>query len=409
MMAEYGGWSKMTLAPREATSSSESFAQSLEQSQRPKLSRTAQRANTQNAFRRDLHNSSPLSMCSASDDGASDGDVHQVRMLKTAEDVSIDRQKTHSALLLANVSLKKQAYDTAMQMATRFPNNPSWEKKLEQAASEYMTACQGDVMAPPPTDWARPQRFETPGPFLTPEPQRPKRQHSDEDAAVHSAHTLEASLDESERVEELDFEPEEAIIDYVHEDLPDLLHGCDVCRCTYEQLKQQAADNEDGPAVWYELRMCLMNPTNVNNLPETCTRVVCGKCELTRDHPWDENEARGRWCRTHCNPLFTVSEGTILQKYDHRAAKPDPPRSESAPRKRGRPSKPIAASRVATGALTTMLESRCAYAKLGFGCIPTDHKCRTKPCSNYVCDSCAARVNPANETEGHYCPEHFSA
>jgi hypothetical protein len=96
----------MTSAPREATSSSEPLAQSLEQSQRPKLSRTAQRANTQNAFRRDLHNSSvrsyageessPLSMCSASDDGASDGDEHQVRMLKTAEDVSIDRQKTHS-------------------------------------------------------------------------------------------------------------------------------------------------------------------------------------------------------------------------------------------------------------------------------------------------------------------------
>ena len=164
MMTEYGGWSKMTLAPREATSSSESF----EQTQRRQLSRTEQRAKTQSAFRRDLHNSSPLSMCSASDDGAGDRDVHQVRMLKTAEDVSVDRQKTHSALLLANVSLKKQAYETAMQMATRFPSNPSWGEKLEQAACEYLTACQSDVLAPPPTDWARPQRFETPDRFLTP-------------------------------------------------------------------------------------------------------------------------------------------------------------------------------------------------------------------------------------------------
>ena len=173
-------------------------------------------------------------MCSASDDGAGDGDVQQVRILKSAEEVSVDRQKAHSALMMANVSLKKQAYETAMQMASMFPNNPCWGEKLEQAACEYLTACQSDVLAPPPTDWARPQRFETPDRFLTPEPQRSKRQHIDDDAAVHSAHTHDASLDEGERVDELDFEPEEATmmisttstIEYDHEDLPDLQHGC---------------------------------------------------------------------------------------------------------------------------------------------------------------------------------------
>ena len=118
-------------------------------------------------------------MCSASDDGAGDGDVQQVRILKSAEEVSVDRQKAHSALMMANVSLKKQAYETAMQMASMFPNNPCWGEKLEQAACEYLTACQSDVLAPPPTDWARPQRLETPDRFLTPEPQRSKRCESD--------------------------------------------------------------------------------------------------------------------------------------------------------------------------------------------------------------------------------------
>ena len=155
----------MTGKTREPISSGESFAQANLRS----MNRQTQRANTMAAFRSDLRTASPgPSMWSGSDNSDGGAVPVQVVVNKSAEQLAVDRQKAHGGLLMAQIAIKKQAFDTAKEMFQMFPGDDTWRDAVQEAAREYMAACRTDVLAKPPAGWAS---AESNPAYVTPEPQ----------------------------------------------------------------------------------------------------------------------------------------------------------------------------------------------------------------------------------------------
>ena len=402
MLVEYGGWSQTTGKKREAISSGESF----EQANFSDMNRHMQRLKTKSAFRSDLNlrTASPVpssSMWSGSDN--SDGGAMPVQVVvnKSAAELAVERQKAHGGMVMANIAMKKQAFDAAKEMHQLFPADDTWREALHDAAREYMAACKTDVLVEPPAGWASESKPHSRPPkrlsevdgnlqdFQTPEPQSARRRQIDEDEENMFLHQ--------------DGEPS-VTYEVNTESQPLLLHGCDVCRLTHTELQALAAANPERPETLFALSMCLSNPTNVHSESDTCTRLVCGSCEK-EPHPWwHDEDPRGRWCKTHCNQFYAVVDGDIIRGTNPGQTEPDPRLVE--PRaKRGRRSKQLEAD--LSSAVPTQVVSKCVYKNQGFQCLPTELKCVAKPsCASYVCDACSARLNPENENLGHYCPEH---
>ena len=78
----------------------------------------------------------------------------QVVVNKSAGELAVERQKAHGGMLMAQIAIKKQAFEAAKEMYALFPTDATWRDKVQEAALEYMAASKTDVLAPPPAGWA---------------------------------------------------------------------------------------------------------------------------------------------------------------------------------------------------------------------------------------------------------------